>query len=84
MIARAFEVGADDCIVKPFSPTELTARVQAALRRWIGPARMVPPLPCVYGALTIDYAPRLVSVADNPVRLTVVEYNLLREISIHA
>ena len=33
VIARAFEMGADDYIVKPFSPTELAARVQAALRR---------------------------------------------------
>ena len=32
-IARALEAGADDYIVKPFSPTELTARIQAALRR---------------------------------------------------
>ena len=32
-IARAFEMGADDYLVKPFSPTELTARARAALRR---------------------------------------------------
>ena len=32
-IARALQVGAADYIVKPFSPTELTARVQATLRR---------------------------------------------------
>ena len=42
VIARAFEMGADDYIVKPFSPTELAARVQAALRRCTGPARMAP------------------------------------------
>ena len=32
-IARAFEMGADDYIVKPFTPTELVARVRACLRR---------------------------------------------------
>ena len=84
VIARAFEMGADDYIVKPFSPTELAARVQAALRRRTGPARMAPSEPYVRGDLTIDYVQRLVSVAGEPVRLTAVEYNLLRELSIHA
>ena len=37
-VARALEGGAEDYIVKPFSPTELTARVQAALRRRSNPA----------------------------------------------
>ena len=84
VIARAFEMGADDYIVKPFSPTELAARVQAALRRRTGLARMAPSEPYVRGDLTIDYAQRLVSVAGEPVRLTAVEYDLLRELSIHA
>ena len=78
------DLGADDYIVKPFSPTELAARVQAALRRRTGPARMAPSEPYVRGDLTIDYAQRLVSVAGEPVRLTAVEYDLLRELSIHA
>ena len=33
IIARAFEMGADDYVVKPFSPTELVARIKAALRK---------------------------------------------------
>ena len=48
-IARALEVGAADYIVKPFSPTELTARVQAALRRRAGPE------PFALGELAVDY-----------------------------
>ena len=84
VIARAFEMGADDYIVKPFSPTELAARVQAALRRRTGPARMAPSEPYVKGDLTIDYAQRLVSVAGEPVRLTAIEYEFLRELSVHA
>ena len=84
VIVRAFEMGADDYIVKPFSPTELAARVQAALRRRAGPARAEPAEPYVRGDLTIDYAQRLVSVAGSPVRLTAIEYNLLQELSMHA
>ena len=84
VIARAFEMGADDYIVKPFSPTELAARVQAALRRRTGPARMAPSEPYVRGDLTIDYVQRLVSVAGQPVRLTAIEYEFLRELSVHA
>ena len=33
IVARALEAGADDYVVKPFSPTELVARIQAVLRR---------------------------------------------------
>ncbi len=84
VIARAFEMGADDYIVKPFSPSELAARVQAALRRRTGPARMAPSEPYVKGDLTIDYVQRLVSVAGEPVRLTAIEYDFLRELSVHA
>ena len=36
IVARAFASGAADYVVKPFSPTELVARIQAALRRWTG------------------------------------------------
>ena len=40
-VARALERGAADYLVKPFSATELTARVQAALRKWAGPETFV-------------------------------------------
>ena len=84
VIARAFKMGADDYIVKPFSPTELVARVQAALRRRTGLARAFPSEPYVLGDLTIDYEQRTVSVAGEPVRLTAIEYGLLRELAINA
>ena len=71
-IARALEAGADDYVVKPFSPTELTARIRAALRRRANPA------PFVLGDLAIDYERRRVSVAGRPVTLTATEYELLR------
>ena len=71
-IARALEAGADDYVVKPFSPTELTARIRAALRRRSNP------VPFVLGDLAIDYDRRRVSVAGRPVTLTPTEYELLR------
>ena len=84
VIARAFEAGAADYIVKPFSPTELVARVRAALRRRDQPYRGEPSEPYVVGDLTIDYAKRLVSVAGRPLRLTPMEYGLLFELSTNA
>ena len=77
-IARALEAGAEDYIVKPFSPTELVARVRAALRRRIEPE------PFVLGDLAIDYERRLVSVGGRPVSLTATEYDLLRALSLGA
>ncbi len=71
-IARALEAGADDYFVKPFSPTELTARIRAVLRR------RAAPVPFALGALAIDYDQRRVTVAGRPVELTATEYELLR------
>ena len=77
-IARALELGATDYIVKPFSPTELTARVRAALRRQARPE------PFLLGDLAIHYEQRRVSVAGRPVRLTATEFELLRVLSVNA
>ena len=77
-IARALEAGADDYIVKPFSPTELTARIQAALRRRADLKSFIA------GALAIDYDRRRVSVAGCPLELTATEYELLRALSLNA
>ena len=74
-IARALEAGADDYIVKPFSPTELTARIRAVLRRRSNP------VPFVLGKIAIDYDRRRVTVAGRPVTLTATEYELLRVLS---
>ena len=81
LIARAFEMGADDYVVKPFSPTELVARIQAAIRRR---ATVEPPTPYVIGDLTIDYAERVISVAGIPVSMTAIQYRLLVELSANA
>ena len=78
LVARAFEMGADDYVVKPFSPTELVARIKAALRRR---TLSEPAVPYVLGDLTIDYAERLVTLAGKPIDLTAIQYRLLVELS---
>ena len=78
-IARALELGAADYIVKPFSTTELTARVGAALR-----GRSGPPKPFRLGDLAIHYEERRVTLAGRPVQLTHTEYELLRVLSVNA
>ncbi|MDE0146853.1 MAG: response regulator [Rhodospirillaceae bacterium] len=77
-VARALDAGAVDYIVKPFSPTELTARVGAALRR------IARPEPFSLGTLAIRYEARRVTVAGRPVTLTATEYELLRILSLNA
>ena len=84
VIARAFEAGADDYIVKPFSPTELVARVRAALRRRKDSYQSEPPEPYAYGDLYIDYAERRVTFAGRVVELRAKEYQLLHELSLNA
>ena len=78
---RAFELGAADYIVKPFTASELAARIRAALRRRASPTQTESPEPFVLGGLTIDYAERVVTVAGRRVQLTATEYKLLFELS---
>lgn len=82
--AEAFEAGATDCIMVPFSATELVARIRAALRRGASDSRAGIREPYVLKDLTINYNERRVYLADQPVQLTVTEYRLLFELSINA
>ena len=77
-VARALDSGAADYIVKPVSPTELVARVRAALRRHVEPP------PFVVGDLAIDYRRSRVTLGGAAVDLTATEYELLRLLSLHA
>jgi two-component system KDP operon response regulator KdpE len=81
-IARAFELGGDDCIVKPFMPTELVARVKAALRKQASYNQVRPIEPYQVGELTLNYAERRVTMGDQTAQLTATEYKLLFELSI--
>ena len=78
---RAFELGAADYVVKPFTPTELVARIKAAVRRRASPVQNGFSEPFVMGDLTIDYSERVVTVAGRRVKLTATEYRLLFELS---
>ncbi|MDE2705902.1 MAG: response regulator transcription factor, partial [Gemmatimonadota bacterium] len=82
IVARAFEKGASDYVVKPFSPTELVARIQATLRKEAETDQAEPDQPYVLGDLTINYEKRRVTVAGRRVRLTAKEYQLLYELSV--
>ena len=77
-IARALEKGAADYLVKPFSATELTARIQAALRKRAGPETFV------LGDLAVHYEERRVTVGGRPLRLTATEFELLRLLTMNA
>ncbi len=69
-------VGADDYLVKPFSPRELIARIRAMLRR-PRPSQAPAPESVVVGNLEVDLEARVVSVDGEAVDLTRTEFDLL-------
>jgi DNA-binding response OmpR family regulator len=68
------EVGADDYVVKPFSPKELMARVRALFRRIERPETETP---LVFSALELDRTRHVVRWSGQPVHLTAKEFALL-------
>ena len=73
--------GADDYVTKPFSMGELLARLRVAQRH-----RQLTPESPVFrtGDLSVDFASRVVALRDQPVKLSVTEYALLRMFVQHA
>jgi DNA-binding response OmpR family regulator len=74
--------GADDYVVKPYSPAELVARVDAVLRR-VSPPVEAEPEPIEHGPLRIDPASRTVTLAGEEISLTQREFDLLAFLAMH-
>ena len=79
---RGLELGADDYMVKPFSPRELVARIQAVVRRTTPAAQR--PGTIERGDVRIDLAARKVYRGSEEIRLTPIEFNLLVELASRA
>lgn len=76
------ELGADDYVVKPFSPQELVSRVRAVLRR-VRPAAEPAGNALTLAGLTIDPQTRTVMQNDREINLTVKEFDLLYHLAHH-
>ncbi len=75
---RAFDAGADDYVLKPFSLRELLARIRSVLRRNpIGVKTHPQSMILSFGSLTIDLLTRSVRVDARPISLTKTEYAIL-------
>ena len=74
---RAFDIGADDYLTKPFGVVELLARVKAVLRRSRWSDATVRPGNLQHGDITIDLERHEVIVSNKDVELTPTEFNLL-------
>ena len=68
-------------MVKPFSPSELIARIKATLRRLTGSGEIADNKTFQLGEVLINYDERIVYVSRQPVQLTATEYKLLTELS---
>jgi two-component system, OmpR family, response regulator ResD len=78
---KGFELGADDYIVKPFSPREVMARVKAVLKRSNPSAAGREKVEA--GSISIDQEGRQVYVEGRPVKITATEFDLLVAMASH-
>ncbi len=78
---EALDRGADDYITKPFGIEELLARVRANIRRAEAAPEAGAPVVVEFGSVSIDLASRRVTVCGHEVRLTPIEWGLLRELA---
>ena len=80
-VVRAFDSGASDYVVKPFSPSELGARIRATLRKRALPDYVEPTEPYVQGGLAVDFSARHATLRGQQVQLTRIEYRVLAELA---
>jgi len=80
---EGLNIGADDYVTKPFSASELAARVRAVLRR-IGNQETRQEAVFCYKDMTIDFTSRRVLVNNQELKLTSTEYKMLSYISLNA
>ena len=80
-VIRAFEMGADGYMVKPFSPSELVARIKATLRRSAAAGETAGSKAFQLGDVLINFDERTVFVSGQPIQLTATEFKLLTELA---
>lgn len=79
---RALDLGADDYVTKPFGVDELMARLRTALRHRLASEGSLPVF--ATGGLVVDLTHRRVSVDGGEIKLSRKEYEILRELVVHA
>ena len=77
------ELGADDYVVKPFSPQELVSRVRAVLRRSSKDEKSATDAPVTFPDLSLDPQTRLVVVRGQEIPLTAKEFDMLYHLARH-
>jgi len=82
-VLQGFDAGADDYLVKPFSPKVLVARVRAILRRSGAGSSEEDEKALTVGGISIDQKTREVRIEGREVELTTTEFDLLRVLAEH-
>jgi len=82
-IVKGLRLGADDYVTKPFSPTQLVARVEAVLRRSALEMSKARARVLEVGDISLDLGLHRVSVRGRSLNLTKIEFRLLQELALH-
>ena len=83
-IVRGLRLGADDYVTKPFSPTQLVARVEAVLRRSTIELAGARARVLELGDIRLDLGLNRVTILERTLNLTKIEFRLLHELALHA